>query len=65
MNLVAVSAYFRRPGADVALSLQQQQELILKMIDIIESVGSSLAAPIGILRMDPEKPPDTIATNTR
>jgi MscS family membrane protein len=58
---IEVNAYFRRPGADAALSLQQQQELLLKMIGTIEAAGSSLAAPIGIVRMDPEKPPDTPA----
>jgi MscS family membrane protein len=52
---IEVFAYFRRPGADWAVFLEEQEKLLLKMIRIIEDAGSSLAAPVGVVRMDPEK----------
>jgi MscS family membrane protein len=56
---IEVFAYFRRPGADWAVFLQEQEKLLLQMIRIVEDAGSSLAAPIGVLRMDSEKPPNS------
>jgi len=56
---IEVFAYFRRPGADWAVFLEEQEKLLLKMIRIVEDAGSSLAAPLGVLRMDPEKQPNS------
>jgi len=56
---IEVFAYFRRPGADWAVFLEVQEKLLLQMIRIVEEAGSSLAAPLGVLRMDPEKQPNS------
>ena len=55
---IEVFAYFRRPGADWAVFLEEQEKLLLQMIRIVEDEGSSLAAPLGVLRMDPETQPN-------
>jgi MscS family membrane protein len=57
---IEVFAYFRRPGADWAVFLEEQEKLLLQMIRIVEEAGSSLAAPVGVVRMDPEKQPDAL-----
>ncbi len=57
---IEVFAYFRRPGADWAVFLAEQEKLLLQMIRIVEEAGSSLAAPIGVVRMDAEKQPDSL-----
>ena len=55
---IEVFAYFRRPGADMAAFLAEQEKLLLKMMSAVEAAGTSLAAPIGVLRMEPEKASD-------
>jgi MscS family membrane protein len=57
---IEVFAYFRRPGADWAVFLGEQEKLLLQMIRIVEEAGSSLAAPVGVVRMDPEKRSDSL-----
>ena len=57
---IEVFAYFRRPGADWAVFLEEQEKLLLQMIRIVEDAGSSLAAPVGVLRMDAEKRPEAL-----
>jgi MscS family membrane protein len=52
---IEVFAYFRRPGADWPVFLEQQEKLILKMMSAMEGAGTSLAAPIGVLWIDGDK----------
>ena len=59
---IEVFAYFRRPGADMAAFLAEQEKLLLKMMSAVEAAGTSLAAPIGVLRMEPEKASDTTSS---
>ncbi len=54
---IEVFAYYRKPGADWAAFLAQQEGLILKMMGAIESSGASLASPIGALRIENNKQP--------
>jgi MscS family membrane protein len=54
---IEVFAYYRKPGADWAAFLAQQEGLILKMMAAIEAAGASLASPIGALRMENNKQP--------
>jgi MscS family membrane protein len=56
---IEVFAYFRRPGADWATFLEVQEKLLLQMIRIVEEAGSSLAAPVGVVKMDAEKQPSS------
>jgi MscS family membrane protein len=59
---IEVFAYFRRPGADWAAFLGAQEKTILKMMSIVESEGTSFAAPVGVVRMTEsvgEKPVDS------
>ena len=63
---IEVFAYFRRPGADWAAFLGVQEKIILKMMGIVESEGTSFAAPVGVVRMtEPgrEKPVDSAHTD--
>ncbi|HXC96898.1 MAG TPA: mechanosensitive ion channel family protein [Edaphobacter sp.] len=50
-----IFAYYRKSGADMAAFLGQQENLLLKIMGTIEASGTSLAAPVGVLRMDSEK----------
>ncbi|RSL17760.1 MscS family membrane protein [Edaphobacter aggregans] len=52
---IEVFAYFRRPGADWAVFLGEQEKIMLQILTIVEEAGSSLAAPIGVVRMEKEK----------
>jgi MscS family membrane protein len=52
---IEVFAYFRRPGADYSAFLAEQERIILKMMSIVEAEGASLAAPVSIMRTEPEK----------
>jgi MscS family membrane protein len=59
---IEVFAYYRRPGADWAAFLGGQETIILKMMGIVESEGTSFAAPVGVVRMSEgkgEKPVDS------
>jgi MscS family membrane protein len=52
-----IFAYYRKSGADMAAFLGQQEDLLLKIMGTIEAAGTSLAAPVGVLRMDLKKAP--------
>jgi MscS family membrane protein len=49
---IEVFAYYRKPGADWAAFLAQQESLVLKMMSVIEAAGASLSSPFGALRME-------------
>jgi MscS family membrane protein len=52
---IEIFAYFRRPGADWAVFLGEQEKILLQVLSVVEGAGASLAAPIGVLRMEKEK----------
>ncbi len=52
---IEVFAYFRRPGADWATFLGEQEKIMLEIMRAVEEAGSSLAAPIGVVQMGQEK----------
>jgi MscS family membrane protein len=54
---IEIFAYYRKAGADWAAFLGQQETLLLKIMGTVEASGTSLAAPIGVLRMDLKKAP--------
>jgi MscS family membrane protein len=56
---IEVFAYFSRSGANWSVFLVEQEGLLLKMIAAVESAGTSMAAPVGVLRMDTEKKTDS------
>jgi MscS family membrane protein len=63
---IEVFAYFRRPGADWSMFLGVQEKIILRIMGIVESEGSSFANPVGVLQMgnlSPEKPVDSANTD--
>jgi MscS family membrane protein len=49
---IEIFAYFRRPGADWAAFLAVQEKILLRIMGIVESEGTSFAAPVGVIRMD-------------
>jgi MscS family membrane protein len=54
---IEVFAYFRKPGADWAAFLGQQEGILLKMMEAIEATGASLAPPLNAVRVEtPSKP---------
>jgi MscS family membrane protein len=53
-----VFAYFRRPGADWATFLGEQEKIILKMMSIIEDEGASMSAPVSVVQLKQEKKDD-------
>jgi MscS family membrane protein len=55
---IEVFAYFRRPGADWAVFLGEQEKIILKMMGIVEAEGTSLAVPVSIVQMKTGKKDD-------
>lgn len=57
---IEINAYLRRPGADIMLSLKQQQDLLLQMISVIDAAGTSMAAPVGYLRLDAAKDSESL-----
>ena len=52
---IEVFAYYRRPGADWSAFLEEQEKIMLEIMRVVEEAGSSLAAPIGVVQMGPEK----------
>ena len=62
---IEVSAYFRTPRANWALFLAYQESLILKILAVIETAGTSLASPIGLLRTDAYKNTDSPSSGIR
>lgn len=63
---IEVFAYFSRAGADWSMFLGVQEKIILRIMGIVESEGSSFANPVGVLQMgnlSPEKPVDSAHTD--
>jgi MscS family membrane protein len=56
---IEVFAYFRRPGADMAAFLEQQEGLLLKMVDAIETAGASLSTAVDGLRPPSQRKPES------
>jgi MscS family membrane protein len=59
---IEVFAYYRKPGADWAAFLAQQESIVLKLMDAIEAAGASLASPVGALRMEMSNRPSPSST---
>ncbi|HTF69146.1 MAG TPA: hypothetical protein VK638_41340 [Edaphobacter sp.] len=59
---IEVFAYYRKPGADWAVFFVQQESIVLKMMDAIETAGASLASPVGALRMEMSNSPSPSST---
>jgi MscS family membrane protein len=55
---IEVFAYFRRPGADSATFLGEQEKILLKMMSIVESEGASMSAPVSVVQLKQEKKSD-------
>ena len=49
---IEVFAYYRKPGSDFAAFLEDQEKIILEIMRVIEEAGTSMAAPIGVVRME-------------
>lgn len=49
---IEIFAYFLMPGADWAAFLAVQEKILLKIMSIVESEGTSFAAPVGVIRME-------------
>lgn len=49
---IEIFAYVRMPGADWAAFLGVQEKILLKIMSIVESEGTSFAAPVSVVRMD-------------
>jgi MscS family membrane protein len=49
---IEIFAYYHKPGDDWAAFLVQQEGLILNVMGAIEAAGSSLASPLGALRIE-------------
>jgi MscS family membrane protein len=57
---IEVFGYFSRPGADWAAFLATQEKIILKIMGIVESEGTSLAAPMGVVKMGTYPPENAV-----
>ena len=62
---IEVFAYFRRPGADWATFLGEQEKIMLEIMRVVEEAGSSLTAPIGVVQMPMEKDPASSGVNEK
>jgi MscS family membrane protein len=49
---IDVFAYFQKPGSDYAAFLEVQEKVILEIMRLIEAAGLSIAAPIGVVRIN-------------
>jgi MscS family membrane protein len=54
---IEVFAYYRKPGADWAAFLAQQEDILLKMMEAIEAAGASLAPPLSTFRTETSSKP--------
>ena len=52
---IEVFAYYDRPGGDYNSFLAEQEKVILEMMRIVEEAGTSMTAPIGVVRLDSEQ----------
>jgi MscS family membrane protein len=48
---IEIFAYYRRPGSDFAQFLGEQEQIILAVMHVIEEAGTSMSAPIGVVRL--------------
>ena len=48
---IEIFGYFRMPGADWAAFLEVQEKILLQMMSIVESEGTSFAAPVSVIQM--------------
>jgi MscS family membrane protein len=54
---IEVFAYFKRPGGNYNDFLEEQEKIILEIMRVVEEAGTSLTSPVGIIRLDSERPP--------
>jgi MscS family membrane protein len=54
---IEIFAYYRRPGSDFAQFLGDQEQIILAVMYVIEEAGTSMSAPIGVVRLGPADTP--------
>ena len=52
---IEIFAYYRKPGADYAAFLGEQEPVILEMMRIVEEQGTAMVAPVGVVQLDPGK----------
>lgn len=48
---IEVFAYYRKPGADYPAFLEEQEKILIEIMRVVEGAGTSLAGPIGVVRM--------------
>ena len=52
---IEVFAYYDRPGGDYNSFLAEQEKVLLEMMRLVEEAGTSMTAPIGVVRLDSER----------
>ena len=52
---IEVFAYYDRPGGDYNSFLAEQEKVILEMMRLVEEAGTSMTAPIGVVRLNSEQ----------
>ena len=62
---IEVFAYYRKPGADYAAFLGEQEQIFLEIMRIVEEQGTSMAAPLGLLQLDKEKDKPSAAASSK
>jgi MscS family membrane protein len=50
-----VFAYYRKPGADYAAFLGEQEPVILEMMRLVEEQGTAMVAPVGVVQLESGK----------
>jgi MscS family membrane protein len=59
---IEVYAYYRKLGADFSAFLEEQEKIILEIMRIVEEAGTTMAAPMGLFKM--ESPQNKTAAQT-
>jgi MscS family membrane protein len=59
---IEVFAYYDKPGGDYNSFLAEQEKVILEMMRLVEENGTSMTAPIGVVRLDSEQSTPTAQT---
>lgn len=52
---IEVFAYYDHPGGDYNSFLAEQEKVILEMMRLVEAAGTSMTAPIGVVRLNSEQ----------
>jgi MscS family membrane protein len=52
---IEIFAYYRKPGADYAAFLGEQEPVLLEMMRLVEEQGTAMVAPVGVVQLDPAK----------